>query len=177
MRQRRSILNTRFWLGIAALGFWLGWTATTFGALSAHTRPDPSAMADIPASIAKRLTAAGFEPEPGSAPVVYLLPDRDCACGKGRAADLVQDDMANAVVLAEALATLDIPLHDLRVRPEDHRQSYTVAVFDARRRLRYAGPPSLSLGCVTADIASAPTILRLLHASEPTLVPALPCSC
>ncbi len=150
----------RFWCGIAALGLWLGWTASSLGALSAR------ADAHTSAGIAARLAAHGIVADASTA---YLIPDGACACGTAAA-------RADARTLAAALAGLAIPLVDLHPADAPVSRSSTVALFDAERVLRYAGPPRLSLGCLPGEIPSSDTLARLLD-GEPLLIPSASCPC
>jgi len=165
----------RFWCGVAALGLWLGWTASTFAALSGDARSGVPAPGDISASIMARLAAEGMTATAAPIATAYVLAEPACACPA--ADDAATDAGMQIAALADALATLDIPLVDLRTRPDDPTRSYTVALFDAHGALRYAGPPGFSLGCMRGAIASSATIARLLQGSQAVLVPTLPCSC
>lgn len=161
----------RFWCGVAALGLWLGWTASTFAALSVEPHLDVTASDDIAASILSRLARAGVAADTAGVATAYVLPDPACACSTDSEATV------DTTALADALAALDMPLVDLRVRADDSSGPYTVALFDAHGALRYAGPPGFSLGCMRGAVASSATIARLLQGSQAVLVPSVPCAC
>ena len=165
----------RFWCGIAALGLWLGWTASTFAALSVEPHHDAAATDDIAALIAARLARAGVHAEMMRDATAYVLPDPDCACSAVSATD--RGAAVDTTALADALHALDVPLVDLRTGADARTGSYTVALFDAHGALRYAGPPGFSLGCMRGAIASSATIARLLQGSQAVLVPSIPCAC
>jgi hypothetical protein len=165
----------RFWFGMAALGLWLGWTASTFAALSGDTRLDAPATADIATSIIERLAAKGVTVETARVATAYVLSESDCTCSADSTAD--RETAVDTTALADALHALDVQLVDLRTRADDRSRPYTVALFDAHGALRYAGPPGFSLGCMRGAIASSATIARLLQGSQAVLVPTFPCVC
>ncbi|WP_265307874.1 hypothetical protein [Stenotrophomonas sp. SRS1] len=143
-----QITTPRAVAGLLLLSLWLGWVLP---ALLRSLPTPPQAMT------AEQILDSLGGPVPAVGTPILLLAAGHCPC-------------AAAAVAQPALHVID--RRDLAAA-----LPYAWVVLDASRRLVYAGPAQLDLGCGGRSPSAAPLIQQLLaHPQAPLIVPS-PCSC